>query len=352
MYKRNWFLKSFKTIILLSVFYIFIIILAKFGTVEKSVEISAVRQGCNVSGLVSNKSRDARTEYNFSYVINKPLTCSRYNKNDPTQLLLLISTTYEHKIHRNSLRQTWLTYSKKNTANVRYIFILGETEDKDLTDSIKEENEQNNDIIVVNFKDSYRNLTLKTLAGFHWAVKYCTSVRFVMKTDDDVYVNIPGLVSKLKQEDDSHSMGHLRTDGKPFRTAGHKWYISHDEYPSPTYPGYLDGLGYVLSLKLVKDILRVYPYINYTRMPFEDVYVGLCLKQAGYKYNHEKFYKFIRRELVFPLCFYKYSNVIAVHGVPEYLLDSIWKEPCPERGPLSDSYWIKLVRHLQETKTA
>ena len=41
------------------------------------------------------------------------------------------------------------------------------------------------------FQDIYYNLTLKTVMGLKWSSIYCSQVKYVMKTDDDIFVNVP-----------------------------------------------------------------------------------------------------------------------------------------------------------------
>ena len=41
------------------------------------------------------------------------------------------------------------------------------------------------------FQDIYYNLTLKTVMGLKWCSIYCNQAKYVMKTDDDIFVNIP-----------------------------------------------------------------------------------------------------------------------------------------------------------------
>jgi hypothetical protein len=40
------------------------------------------------------------------------------------------------------------------------------------------------------FQDTYHNLTLKTVMGLKWTSIFCPQVKFVLKTDDDIYVNV------------------------------------------------------------------------------------------------------------------------------------------------------------------
>ena len=41
------------------------------------------------------------------------------------------------------------------------------------------------------FQDIYYNLTLKTVMGLKWTSIYCNQAKYIMKTDDDIFVNIP-----------------------------------------------------------------------------------------------------------------------------------------------------------------
>ncbi len=49
-------------------------------------------------------------------------------------------------------------------------------------------------------QDTYHNLTLKTVMGLKWASIFCPQAKFVLKTDDDIYVNLPLLLDALSSE--------------------------------------------------------------------------------------------------------------------------------------------------------
>lgn len=288
-----------------------------------------------------------RIRHKFGFTINEHSVCSQSKGRTTIELLVIITTSYEHRSRRSSLRNSWLSCSQNNTSELRYIFILGQTENKTLLQSVIVEEKQYQDIVVANFKDSYKNLTLKTITGFHWANEQCQHARFVMKTDDDVYVNIPGIMEILDRKDDSFSLGYPNRGTKPLRTVGHKWYMSYEEYPSSTYPDYFDGLGYILSMTLLKRILNIYPFVRFISL--EDVFIGLCLKSLGYRYKTETYYIFLRTELAFPGCFYKHSNVIAAHGVTESRMITIWKTRCTETKPLSRRQRLLLQRNQRKS---
>ena len=49
------------------------------------------------------------------------------------------------------------------------------------------------------FIDHYYNLTLKSLSILHWAQNKCKNSKLIVKTDDDVIVNINLILDNLDQ---------------------------------------------------------------------------------------------------------------------------------------------------------
>jgi len=71
----------------------------------------------------------------------------------------------------------------------------GRTENETLLDGIEMEKHLYDDLIVANFEDSYDNLTLKTMSSLEWIDTYCNQSDFVLKTDDDMFINVPNLLN-------------------------------------------------------------------------------------------------------------------------------------------------------------
>ena len=87
----------------------------------------------------------------------------------------------------------------------RIVFLLGTTEQHEeqqkvrvqkkeniiqYYSKVKEERDKYNDIVQGNFHDSYRNLTYKNMFGLLWVSNFCEQAEFVIKTDDDMYVDL------------------------------------------------------------------------------------------------------------------------------------------------------------------
>lgn len=85
----------------------------------------------------------------------------------------------------------------------------------------------NNDIIVEKFYDTYNNLTLKSVMLLKWVINNCVNLTYLMKVDDDMFVNIPALLKSLKQRPKSENtlMGSLICNARPIKDSKNKWYV-------------------------------------------------------------------------------------------------------------------------------
>ena len=65
--------------------------------------------------------------------------------------------------------------------------------------SLESENDRYHDLLQGSFKDTYRNMTYKHIMALKWVLYYCPGVRYVLKSDDDTFVNTPVLMQALAQ---------------------------------------------------------------------------------------------------------------------------------------------------------
>ena len=78
---------------------------------------------------------------------------------------------------------------------ISIVFLVGKAKTLSLLKKIKEENENFGDILMMDFEDSYNNLTIKTMMTlkFHLMDQWLQIPKYLFKVDDDSYVNIPSL---------------------------------------------------------------------------------------------------------------------------------------------------------------
>ncbi|XP_060597338.1 beta-1,3-galactosyltransferase 1-like isoform X2 [Ruditapes philippinarum] len=263
-------------------------------------------------------------QHNFNYVIQNKNICQLYSSNQTIELLVLIMTTHKNNRARAALRSTWLSVTKHNKGNVRYAFLLGEITDNWQKEAVLEENNIHHDIIKEDFIDTYMNLTYKTLMGFKWATDFCQTAVYVMKTDDDMFVNIPNLLKMLtntnKEKLQTSVMGACFLRAKPIRSNESKWFASYESYPDEFYPMFCSGTGYVTSMHVINEIYLISPNIPFFHL--EDIYVSFCVRALGLEVQSMPGFK------VDPVgintCVYKGGHLITAHGITPDMLQNIW----------------------------
>lgn len=72
-------------------------------------------------------------------------------------------------------------------------FILGLTDNSVIQSKIEEESKIYGDLMQIRISDFYRNLSLKVAGLLNWLYRMCANIDFVLKVDDDVYVNVRNL---------------------------------------------------------------------------------------------------------------------------------------------------------------
>ena len=106
---------------------------------------------------------------------------------------------------RNDIRRTWLLHFKDQQYHrhlidlVGFCFFLGTTSDSDIQNGIEQEAALHKDIIQVDMMDGYFKVSKKDAALLNWIKNNCSRVDFVLKVDDDVYLNIRNLATTIEQ---------------------------------------------------------------------------------------------------------------------------------------------------------
>ena len=264
-------------------------------------------------------------QHDYEYLIDNPKICK--SNGQSIDVMILIFSTHSKRKQREALRQTWLTYSKNNTGNVRYAFMFGNIKSSIENRLLKEESDRYGDIVQENFEDSYGNLTVKTIMAFKWASTKCTQARFVMKADDDVYVNIPGVFAKIRNHGvmlQTRIGGVCKRKTKPDRNPKSKWYISYEMYPEKFIPEFCSGTAYLTSMNVARNIYKIssdIPYVN-----LEDIYISLCARELGYKFVD--IFGFNAMRTPYKYCVFKRPTYVTAHSYTPNEMLEIWNTKC------------------------
>ncbi|XP_055615968.1 uncharacterized protein LOC129762027 [Toxorhynchites rutilus septentrionalis] len=218
-------------------------------------------------------------------------------------------------------------------------FNVREEELDALQERILNESEVHGDIIQESFIDSYNNLTLKTIMLLKWVNNNCDGrVKYIMKCDDDTFVNVPNLLHVLlggtvplykasipfydrntvEVKSQKNRLvqvkrlltGFLFCEAKPIADTSSKWYSPNYMYSKEYYPNYLSGTAYVMNMDAARLLYRT--SLTTPIFHLEDVYLtGIVADRVKLRRYHH------------PLFFYSYT-----------------KDPCALRGMISQ-HWLQ-----------
>ena len=75
---------------------------------------------------------------------------------------------------------------------ISYMFCTctGSTLDENIQRSLEVESQEYGDLVQGDFLDNYYNLSYKGIMGNLWVAEFCSQAEFLVKTDDDIFVDM------------------------------------------------------------------------------------------------------------------------------------------------------------------
>ncbi|XP_011168579.2 beta-1,3-galactosyltransferase 5 [Solenopsis invicta] len=203
-----------------------------------------------------------------------------------TFLIWIVTSYAGEPSARSALRRAY-TNEELQALGIRRVFLLGTLNDDAekkthvLQNALLDESRRFNDILQGDFLDTYRNLTRKHLMGLQWAANNCKDVKYIMKMDDDIVVNIYGILEKLCSGtiQENSLTGYVMKNMIPVREPASKWYVSKAEYAGSIYPDFVSGWLYLVHPQVAS---RLMDHAESSRKYFwiDDVFVTGILRQA------------------------------------------------------------------------
>lgn len=240
----------------------------------------------DIEELIQEHTSDAITANPYpldpDLVLSNPALC----KDSPDlNWIVYVHTSCKNFERRDLLRKTWANPLLFKDLTFKVVFMMGRASE-DVQQDVKKEFDKYGDIVQGDFVDDYKNLTLKAIMSLKWVSTYCPHVPYVMKTDDDSFLNIFEIVKLVR--DNRHKSSVImcplwQNNTMPIlrdRKTCMKWCVKRNELPGMSFfPQYCAGIAYVISRQLVKQL-----YEASRSTPFfwiDDVYVtGLLTKKV------------------------------------------------------------------------
>lgn len=182
------------------------------------------------------------------------------------------------------------------------------------------------DIVVGDFLDAYRNLSLKTILGLQWSLQHCQAT-YILKTDEDCFVNVLSFLQWLQDyhvTNGSNALyaGNIQEDMEVVRDKKHRYFVSTKDFSKHIYPPYASGGGYVFSGGLLQKLLAASQKVPL--IPVEDACIGLYMQRIGVKPVHStKILPFVFCDSMKhslserPICHFR--EPLVLHGIRDIL---------------------------------
>jgi len=161
------------------------------------------------------------------------------------------------------------------------------------------------DIILGDNMENFYNLPPKLQMGFEWSLRYC-SFDYLVKGDDDVFINIPQLFAFVDHADtpkellyagNAHYAAVVGRDGR--------YGMTEQEYWKNVFPRYCSGGGFVLTRDVVEGFMGVVKSVPVIKI--DDAYIGELALRAGVDVFHNDDFAMFESN---HRCLYRHSYIV------------------------------------------
>ncbi len=200
---------------------------------------------------------------------------------------------YNYQDRRAVIRETWFRSSDRvfmdqlDEAGIVVKFVIGQGPSKVSQTMIELEDQEHKDIMMLDVKEDYRNLVTKSREFFK-KVMAAYSPKYIVKVDDDVYLQLPRLSAAVKQWES------MRVDytgcmkrGDVQKNQAYKWFEPQHQLLGGEYFSHAWGSLYVLSGRAADAMSSVSPSLL-REFENEDVTIGLFMLATDMQYYDDR----------------------------------------------------------------
>lgn len=293
---------------------------AKPAALEDVTKASVVQRILPVKDKHISKERGIKTEDFYVAGFNIPCVDLCPKLGEGLKILILVTSAPDHSEARSAIRQTWGHYNLRTDMAIAFVVGIGSDAGNQI---VSEESVLYGDIIQGNFVDSYDNLTLKTVSMMEWVHDFCPDSHFVLKTDDDMFINVPKLLTFLVKHQNSKMtfFGRLAKKWRPIRKSSSKYYVSPVQYSANMFPDFTTGPAYLFTSDVVSDVYT--KALETTYLKLEDVFTTGVVAQA-LKIKRVHVNEFFNKRIPLNACTVKKG--ISIHMVKYHEQFELWKK--------------------------
>ena len=178
---------------------------------------------------------------------------------------------------RKVIRDTWANVTNFKNIIVERIFVIGKIAEVNAMGDVEDEMALQKDIIIGDFDDTFRNLSLKGLTLLDFVNKKCHGAKYILKADDDIFINTFMIVEKFIGTIWTKTktvMCQVKEDNAADTTNKNgRWYIPAELLPgsSDKLPTFCSGYTVLFTADLVPLMLN--KSLTSPLVPVDDAYV-------------------------------------------------------------------------------
>lgn len=191
-----------------------------------------------------------------------------------TLFIGVISSSDEGR--RRAIRETWKQLAPQSV----FFVVCGDFA------GIEEEYEAHQDILWLDKEDIYNDLAYQTQFLIQMVQAHAPEYKFLLKTNDDCFVNITKFNEAPEIYTSSHYWGSCKSNmtgiirpGDTYLPGYHpKFEVTLEEYPYQFFPLYCDGAGFLMSKDFVDCAVNEIPFLKHIK--FDDVASGMLAERC------------------------------------------------------------------------
>jgi len=185
-----------------------------------------------------------------------PCSYQSFKDNDKLNFLVIVKTAIPNQDRRTIIREF-------APLNFKPLFVVGRNSSEQIPEAIIEEEQVFGDLLIGNFIDSFRNLTIKVLLGFNFAAEFCnqenSDINFILQIDDDQFINYDAVEELALKRYSSESSGMFlscfRYSNTINRNPFSKRFVSRHEVSSDSFPNYCPGCFSMTDVRSLQNIM-------------------------------------------------------------------------------------------------
>lgn len=243
-------------------------------------------------------------------------------------ILTVVLSAPGNSSQRGAVRNSWANQTAAQRVPVRTLFFLGSSALGAEHQAMREESALYGDVVQfeggVSRGEWERGHWEQVKMALRWVLLFCPQARFMVLSEDTVYLNIPALASYLlglKTHPDDLYLGRVIHRATPERDPGRPHYLPYHVYPEKYLPDFCSSPAFLLSQDAVR---KVYVAAQNVALPLpSDVLIGLCARRAGVVATHNSRFSGDRHVRYNPCC---YNFLFSSAEVGGRLMGVAWRD--------------------------